>query len=392
MTDSRSGSSSHLLLLAYYFPPMGMSGVQRVSKFVKYLPDNGWDVTVVTPTAAGYFAYDASLLSDVDVPDVQTIRTRSIDPTRFFRPGKVVSLPGEARRRWASRLTGLLFVPDNKLGWYPFARRAAQTAHRLRPFDAVLSSAPPYTSHLVARAVARRLKRPLVLDFRDDWVGNPRHDYPTAAHRRVHRIMERKAVESSSACITINRVIADSIRNRARSSGETPRFAVIPQGFDPADFVGPVQVATTSDDRMRFLYSGVFYDAQTPDPFLRGLRLAIDRRPELTESLAADFIGLVPSDFEHRTRALELDRIVRYHGYATHDSAVQWMRRADILWLTIGRREGSEGISTGKLYEYVGTRKPILGLVPEGVARDDIIAYGAGVIADPESAEDVASA
>ncbi len=392
MTHSRPGPSKHVLLVAYYFPPMGMSGVQRVSKFVKYLPDHGWDVTVITPTPGGYFAYDESLLADVSVPGVHVIRTRSFDPTRFFQSGEVVKLPAEPRRRWANRITSLLFVPDNKLGWYAFARRAAVSAHGVRNFDAVLSSAPPYTSHLVARTVARRLNLPLIVDFRDDWVGNPRHEYPTPFHRRLHERLERRVVESSDTCITINRVIADSLRERARAAGKDLRVTVIPQGFDPADFPASEAGDAESDDCMRLLYSGVFYDAQTPEPFLRGLRHAMDRRPELASSVAADFIGLVPSGFDDRLKELKLDQVVTYHGYVNHTGAIQRMRESDVLWLMIGRRDGSEGISTGKLYEYIGSRKPILGLLPDGVAREDLFRYGAGVVADPEDVDDVAQA
>ena len=371
---------------------MGLSGVQRVSKFAKYLPMHGWDVTVVTARPRGYFAYDETLASDLAGSDIRVIQTRSMDPTRLFPSRAVVSMPAESRRRMVSRITHLTFVPDNKLGWYPFARRAALAAYAERPYDVVLSSAPPYTAHVVAAAVARRKRIPFVLDFRDDWLGNPRHDYPTPLHRRFHERLERRVIETAAACVTINRVIADSLRERALAYGVDPNVKVIPQGFDPADFHPRNQIVRRGGRIMRFLYSGVFYDAQTPDPFLTGLQLALENDPAMRTSIRAEFVGLVPHDFNGLVESRGLSDVVAHHGYRTHDEVVARMKDADVLWLTIGRRTGSEGISTGKLYEYFGSRKPILGLVPPGVAREDIVAYGSSEIAEPDDPADIARA
>lgn len=392
MTDSQLHPRKHLLLLAYYFPPMGLSGVQRVSKLAKYLTRFGWDVTVVTARPRGYFAYDETLVDDLDGTGVEVIRTRSVDPTRLFRPKSVVGLPGEPKRRRASLLTNLLFVPDNKLGWYPFACRAASKLHTERPVDAVLSSAPPYTAHLVGRSVSRHLGVPLVVDFRDDWVGNPRHEYPTPVHRGLHLRLESAVLRSASAAITINELIADSLRRRCPVGAGTPSIHVIPQGYDPADFEGPQQYDHPLRRRMTLLYSGIFYDAQTPGPFLSGLRRAIQILPEMRDSVAADFVGLVPADFHERVQAVQLEDVVRYHGYESHERVVGRLAIADVLWFTIGRRPGAEAISTGKLYEYFGSRRPVLGLVPDGVARNDLERYAAGLVADPDDVQGIADA
>jgi glycosyltransferase involved in cell wall biosynthesis len=301
-------------------------------------------------------------------------------------------MPAEKERRLANRLTHLVFVPDNKLGWLPFARRAAVSAHRRTPFDVVLSSAPPYTSHLVATSVSRRLWLPLVVDFRDDWVGNPRHEYPTSLHRRVHRQLERKVIGASHTCVTINGVIADSLLKRSHTREGNQNVVVIPQGFDPADFDGETTPEQDDDNRMHFLYAGVFYDAQSPEPFLRGLRRAIESRPALEQSVVADFVGLVPSEFSTWVDELGLRGVVRHHGYESHGEVVARIRTAEVLWMTIGRQSGEEGISTGKLYEYIGARKPILGLVPDGVAKDDLGKYGPAVTARPDDPADIARA
>ena len=89
-----------VLVIAYYFPPMGLSGVQRIARFVKYLPETGWAPTVLTVEPAGYFAFDEALLAELHRPEINIVRVASIDPTRFFGKKSTVSLPAEGSRRW----------------------------------------------------------------------------------------------------------------------------------------------------------------------------------------------------------------------------------------------------------------------------------------------------
>src|SRR5690625_7288750 len=95
--DTASIAPKRLLVIAYYFPPMGLSGVQRIARFVKYLPDNGWKPTVLTVRPRGYFAFDATLEDEIDEREIEIIRTASVDPTRIFGPSKTEELEGETR-------------------------------------------------------------------------------------------------------------------------------------------------------------------------------------------------------------------------------------------------------------------------------------------------------
>ena len=390
-THRRSENSStrprRVLVLAYYFPPMGLSGVQRTVKFVKYLPEFGWQPTVLTVEPRGYFAYDESLLKDVE--HARIVRTRSWDPTRLFRRRQAVALPEESKRRILSGLSQSLFIPDNKIGWFPAARRAAMRLLLAEPFDAVLSTAPPYTSHVLGASLARKFRIPLVLDFRDDWIGNPRHVYPTPWHRSAGARLERSALKASSRVVVINEEIGRnlSFRNPALSS---EKVHVIPQGFDPEDFAG--RQKPSKGEKFTLLYSGIFYDAQTPDYFLHGLADLLTRRTDLRNRVEARFVGLVPEKSVRLAGELRLADVVRFEGYRPHEAVIDLLLSADALWMTVGRREGSATISTSKLFEYFGTRKPILGLVPEGAARTALEKYSAAEIVDPYTVPEISSA
>lgn len=384
------GETLRVLVLAYYFPPMGMSGVQRVAKFVKYLPRYGWQPTVLTVEPAGYFAFDPSLLAEVEAAGIEIHRTPSVDPTRLFKKKEVVALPGEVSRKAFSMLSQLLFIPDNKKGWMEPALEAGERLIATHDFDVIFSSAPPYTSHLIGMELSRRSGLPLVSDFRDDWVGNPRHSYPTPWHRRQHQRLEKKVVEWSAAVVTINRVIQDNLVRRNLGAGGYNKTYVIPQGFDAADFAG--QHAPPPGPQMRLLYTGVFYDAQQPDAFLHGLADLLARRPELRPHILAEFLGLFPERARKLVDKLNLQEQVRLGGYVPHNEVIAHMMAADVLWMTIGRQKGEAMISTGKLYEYLGTRKPILGLVPDGAAKRTLAEYGAGETVAPDDVPAISQA
>ena len=387
MDENSASRRRRVLVLAYYFPPMGLSGVQRTVKFVKYLPEFGWEPTVVTVDPRGYFAYDQSLLKDLE--HTRIIRTRSWDPTILFGRQQAVALPEESKRRLLTGLSQFVFLPDNKIGWYPYARRAAGRLLRDEPFDAVFSTAPPYTSHLLGAALARRFRLPLVLDFRDDWIGNPRHMYPTPMHRSAGARLESRALRASSRVVVINEEIGRSLsyRNPLLSA---QKVQVIPQGFDPADF--DARQGSTTKGKFTLLYSGIFYDAQTPDYFFHGLADLLTRRADLKDRIEAVFVGLVPERSVKLAKELRLGEILRFAGYKPHDEVIGHLVDAHVLWMTVGRREGAGMISTSKLFEYFGTRKPILGLVPEGAARAALEKYSAGEIVDPHAVPEISRA
>ena len=312
------------------------------------------------------------------------IRTRSLDPlhlpTWTGRATHALPTSGEKGGRLFG-LLGALLVPDSKVGWLPFALRAAVRAHRKRPFDAILATGPPHSSLVGAAWLSRRLGLPLVLDFRDDWLDAPRQTFATSVHRSVHGWLERWTIGRARDVWTVSEPIAQSIRSRSET-----KPCVIPHGYD--DPLDTASVPCKDRDRpMRVLYAGVFYGAQQPLTFLLALRRVLDKTSK--PNVIAVFAGLLSSDFQQRVAQLDLSDHVEVLSYLTAHEASQHMRTADMLWMTVGHQKQARQIVTSKLYAYFGARRPILGLVPEGAARDQLERYGASRIADPD---DVAAA
>ncbi|MGA9116662.1 MAG: glycosyltransferase [Bacteroidota bacterium] len=370
-----------VLVVAYYFPPMGLSGVQRSSKFVKYLPEYGWHPTVLTVDGVGYYAQDPSLLEELSSPAVRIVRTGGAGPGRYLARGEAVRMPSERTRKWLSRLSDALFIPDNKIGWRRPALRRALALHAETPFDLIFCTAPPFTSFLIGRDLKERINRPLVFDYRDSWCDYPFRFYASPAHRMGHRALERSALRSSSHVVTTNRRVKESLLQRYPFLGYRD-VDIIPQGYDPEDFEGlPVPVPGKREERpMTIAYAGVFWEDRRPDQLLHALAGILKERPGLRGRIRAVFLGTVREEHTRLMQRLGLGDVVEVTGYVPHRECISRLRKADLLWLVVG----DEFSSPGKLYEYIGAGRSILGSAPEGFVRQTVLEAG-GKVVEPGS-------
>jgi glycosyltransferase involved in cell wall biosynthesis len=374
-----------VLVIAYYFPPMGLSGVQRTLKFVKYLSDFGWHPTVLTVEGRGYYARDETLLQELEGRKVTIVRTSPSGPARLLRGREVVGIPPEWKRKLLSRLSDMLFIPDNKIGWRRRAVARALALHRDTTFDMLFATGPPFTSFLIGRKLKKKIGRPLVLDYRDPWVDNPFKFYPTPLHRLLNVRLERKALRSSSHVVTTNRRVKEQILLRHRFLTYHD-IDIISQGFDPADFppagraaVRRASAAEQREHRMRITYAGIFWEDRVPDYFLRALHDLFAEKPRLRGRIEAVFIGKFRDENLKLVTKLGLQDTVRVLGYLPHGDCVRELCSSDVLWMTAGDDVGSPG----KVYEYIGARKPILGLVPEGY-MESVIREAGGKAVPPQ--------
>jgi glycosyltransferase involved in cell wall biosynthesis len=369
-----------VLVIAYYFPPMGLSGVQRTLKFVKYLSEFGWHPTVLTVEPRGYFAKDDTLLAELEGRNVTVVRTAPSGPARLFGKKDVVDIPAEWKRKLLSRLSDTIFIPDNKIGWRRRAVARALELHAETPFDMVFATAPPFTSYLIGRKVKQKINRPLVFDYRDPWVDNPFKFYPTPLHKLANVLLERKALRASSHIITTNRRVKEQILLRHRFLTYHD-IDIISQGFDPADFASEgragARKSPPGDRRMRITYAGVFWEDRVPDYFLRALHDLFAEKPRLRGRIEAVFVGKFRVEHLRLVTRLGLQDTVHVLGYLPHRECVGELCASDVLWMTVGDDVGSPG----KVYEYIGARKPILGLVPDGYLKSTILEAGGRTVA-----------
>lgn len=375
-----------VLVIAYYFPPMGLSGVQRTLKFVKYFPEYGWQPTVLTVDPFGYPETDETLLDDLKGKDIPVIRMRAAGPGRMFAHKANVRLPSEARRKLMSRVSDTFFIPDNKIGWRKRAVEKALHLHKTTPFDLIFATAPPFTDFLIGADVKAKIGKPLVLDYRDPWVDYPFKFYPTPLHRLYTKQLERRVLRASSFVITTNRRVKELLLRRYPFLTYHD-VEIVPQGFDPDDIdrvKGNGAVPRKKKDVMRITYAGVFWEDRKPDTFLHALHDIFQESPGLRGHIQARFVGTFRDHNKKLVEKLGLADSVEVLEYLPHHECVRELAASDVLWVIVGDTVGSPG----KTYEYIGVGKPILGLVPEGFLKNTITEAG-GRTVPPDDVEGV---
>jgi glycosyltransferase involved in cell wall biosynthesis len=379
-----------VLVISYYFPPMGLSGVQRTLKFTRYLRQYNWEPTVLTTDSTAYYAHDISLLEEAEEAGVRIIRTKGKDiNSRIVKKG-TIKMPSEWIRKFLSRLSATFFIPDNKKGWSNAAYGTARKLLKEEEFDLIFVSAPPFSSINMAVKLKKEFSLPLVVDYRDLWYDNPLHFYPTPLHSYLHKKMEYDALKAADRVIVINRRMKEKIMNRYRFITFEDIY-IIPHGFDPQDFENLVP-EKKNNQKMRLTYSGIFYEFNTPKYFLKAFKKLSLERPDIAANIELHFSGLLRNENRKLIRKLELQNFVKEYGYLEHRDALVKNISSDVLWVMVGRRKNVDTVSSGKSFEYFGTKKPIIACVPEGALKTAMEEYGAAFITPPDDIESIKNA
>ncbi len=378
-----------LLLIAYYFPPVGGAGTQRAVKFCKHLPRCGWDVTVITGSgdAAGRWApSDETLVGDVG------------EGVRVMRVGSGGG---------ASRLTPTI---DRHQGWSCSAIDAAAGEWRSGSYDAVLITMSPFSLAHIGEALARDCGAPVVYDLRDPWTLDGWPTYRHIAEWWVHRRFMRRVL-SGAAGVIANTPEAARCIGAVVPGLDKERLCVIPNGYDAEDFSAidapPVDPEWFTLVHTGSLHSSVLYpsgglqarlkrqllfrperlrpEGRTLVFLLEAIKLLRQRRPHLARRLRLVAVGSSDGSTKRSVEESGVSDCVDLVGYVPHLKSVEWLMRGDALFLPLhGLPQGKRSrIVPGKTYEYLASGRPVLACVPEGDARDLINASGVGFVADP---------
>ncbi len=389
-----------ILIITYYFPPSGGAGVQRCLKFVKYLSEFGWQPVVLTVKDADYPAYDESLLAEVPA-NVPVYRTKIFEPYQLYRrlTGKKVgeamdiatlSRDSSQQRKWSERLAefvrSTLFIPDARIGWKPFAVREGLEIIKNEQIDLILSSAPPYTCHLIGRTLKLKTGLPWICDFRDSWVG-----WLSAAKRSglphwIELRQEHSVLRDADRILTVSPGVQEDLTSRHPKLLEQ-RWLQLPNGYDSHDFEGIEPFP--EDNKLTITYTGSLYGNRNPENLLKALIELIQEDSRWKTHLRLKFVGRVAQPILEQFNQPELIGLIEYLPYVPHQESIRHLLSTDLALLIIDDAPANKGILTGKLYEYLGSRKPILALAPPGNAVDLIRQLNAGYIAPPGDIEQI---
>ena len=375
-----------LLVITYYWPPTGGSGVQRWVKFCKYLPQYGWQPVVYTPENPERLAYDESLLKDV--PEcAEIIRTRISEPYAAYRrliggkAGRSEVNPvsgGEktAVQRLSLWVRGNFFVPDPRVSWVRPSVRYLKGYLKEHPVDAVVTTGPPQSMHLIGLGLKKALGLKWIADFRDPWTEMFYYKHLELGRRadRRHHELERQVLDGADTVIAVTPYVRDDFAART----QTP-VALITNGFDEDDFAG-VRPAV-HEGKFTIVHTGLFAADGNPLNLWDVLAEKCVNDPEFASKLQIRLAGKTDSEVTEAIRARGLGGNLVDLGYLPHDEVVAEQMGADILILPLRREPEYAKVLPGKIFEYLAAGRPVLGIGQEdGAAAEVLRDAGAGVM------------
>lgn len=395
-----------VLMLTYVFPPFFSAGGSiRAVKFVKYLPALGWQPLVLTiddrqETVSQKWEGSSALLSEIP-PEARIYRTRSGEP-----PARLQQKGREARARsraaaatvnllsWLRRLIyRYVLLPDEHITWLLPALSNARRIVCDEGVDVIWATCPPHSTALIAAALKRLTGRPLILDYRDDWIDTPWFRTKPGAVRWLERRLESWAVQTADRVVLVTGASREAFL--ARYPHLPGKFVLIPNGCDLDDFASVRQMEVSCHETFSIVHAGLLSVDQgwrrSPQPFFEALRRIAREQPEVARRVCVTFTGQLPEPYRRQIESDGLNRMVREAGFLPHVAFLRLLREADLL-LTINY-EGFGTLVPGKIYEYwaVG-RSPILLLDGEGAARQLVQQQGLGLCVPPDDVDGIAKA
>jgi glycosyltransferase involved in cell wall biosynthesis len=387
-----------VLLIAYYYPPLGGIGSQRSQKFARYLPDYGWTPIVVTPRNGSYFIDPT--LDDRQASGVEVVRTPSIDLSAALkrldlRPAGSNGQNGTANTTPAGS-TGFLshlvrtwaYIPDGQVGWFPYATGAGRRILEEHDASAIFSTSYPVTAHMAAARLKSETGKPWIADFRDLWTENHYADYTSKFRKRLDQVLESNLLDKADVLVTVSESLAGTLR---KLTGHRKRVEIIRNGFDSEDFAG---ITRSRPERWTVTYVGTFYGAkQDPSAFLAALKRLIETGRIAKHDVLFNIVGKPDAFVQGLIAQSGLAEVARFTGFVSHREALEYQVNSSLLLLILHRDKANPGVTTGKLYEYLGSRTPILAIVPPHFEAARIVREtGAGVSVEASNTEGIEGA
>jgi glycosyltransferase involved in cell wall biosynthesis len=400
MKESSNTNPRKVLFIAYLFPPVGGSGVQRSSKFVKYLPQFGWKPLVLTVKEPYDFYSDEDLMKDV-AGKCTIYRTFSIEPMKWVRKflkkkwQKKINVEKNNKAAdktlkpgFLVKLKTYLLFPDNEILWLPFAVWRGWRIIRKEQPSVIYSTASPYTDHLIALILTKLTRLPWVADFRDLWVDRP--NFPQNKFRYfIDRKLEKRVIEAADHVVTATSLLTKRFNDLYPSK----KYSTLTNGYDEDDFT-LVKDVKPPNDEFRITYTGIFNKERNPQKVFLALKKNIDQNEDLRNKIKFKIIGQLdnPGDLGNfnNFRDLGLEKYSELVGYQPHQSAIKEMCRATVLLLFIGEQILGETILTGKIFEYLRSGRPVLAVVPpNGLAAEVIRNTNSGIVVSRDSEDEI---
>ncbi len=370
-----------VLIITYYWPPAGGPGVQRWLKFAKYLGEFDIEPVIYAPSNADYPVQDDALVRELSA-GIRVFRRPIFEPyhlarvfskkqTDVIRTGIIPSEEQSLKDRILLWIRGNLFIPDARKFWVKPSVRYIQDLHKSEAFDAIITTGPPHSVHLIGLQLKKQLNIAWYADFRDPWtsIGYHKQLKLSPRARRKHLRLEHEVLNTADWIL----VTSNTTKKEFKEITTKP-VHVITNGYD-VGYEDPEKL----DSQFTISHIGSLLSKRNPEYLWKALAQLVEEIPEFREHLRLQLIGLISEEVLDSIESNGLTSYVKRIGYVTHEEAIRYQKKSQVLLLLEIDSEETKGIIPGKLFEYLAAKRPVLAVGPkEWEAGELLMNTGAG--------------
>lgn len=358
-----------VLIITYYWPPSGGPGVQRWVKFVKYLKNFDWEPILYIPENPDYPIIDNSFQDDIP-EGLEVIKRPIWEPYPLYRkflglkksekfnPGGFLKETQESKRKEkiSNFIRSNLFIPDARKFWIKPSVKFLKKYLNTNPVNAIVTTGPPHSAHIIGMRLKKAINIPWIADFRDPWTKIFYYDelILTKIADKKHKRLEKKVLIEANEVITIGKTVASEFQEISNR-----KITVITNGYDEEDFIEPNDVL---DENFSIIHTGNISKSKNQKIFWEAISELLEERQELKDALEIKLAGQIDISVRNQIKALELENYVKFLNYVPHNDVIKLLREAQVLLLKVSDTKVSKGAITGKIFEYLASRRPIIAI------------------------------
>ncbi len=362
----------NILIVTYYWPPAGGAGVQRWLKFVKYLSKYNYKIFVYTVANPEAPENDNSLLQDI--PDSITVTKHPIwEPFNIYK--KITGKKGnfnagflneekEKKKSFAEKLSlfvrGNFFIPDAKMFWIKPSVKFLSKFINNKKIGNLITTGPPHSVNVIGLKLKNKHKNiNWVADFRDPWTNIDfyRELNLTSFADKIHHKLELKVLQTADKVITVG----NTMKREFEEISNRKDIVVITNGYDADDFVN---YKKQKNNKFTIAHIGSINKDRNHEAFYKAVSSFISKKQLTKEQINLVFVGKLDIEAKQSLEKYNLSGFTKIINYLPHNEAIQYMFNADLLYLPINNTPNAKGILTGKFFEYLATKNPILAIGP----------------------------
>ena len=365
-----------VLIISYYFPPAGGPGVQRWLKFVKYLPDFNIQPIVYIPENPTYPIIDNDLISEISKKAI-IIKHKIFEPYQvasFFSKNKIKKIssgliPNQKKQTFLEKILlwvrGNLFIPDARIYWVKPSVKYLQKYIHENNIETIITTGPPHSLHLIGLELKQKLNLQWIADFRDPWttIGYQKELKLSNYAIRKHKNLEKLVLNAADTIIVTSKTTKQEFLTITNKPIE-----VITNGYDNEKIANQVL-----DSKFSMAHIGSFLSDRNPEILWQSISELILEIPGFDKNLEIKLIGKTSQEVLYAISRFNLNKYVNNIGYVSHKTAVEEQLKSHVLLLIEINSEDTKSIIPGKLFEYLVSGRPIIGIGPKDSDFQEII-------------------